>query len=255
MAKLSVIIITHNEERNIQACLESVKWADEIIVVDAFSTDRTVDICRGYTDRIFQRSWRGFSEQKQFALEQASHQWVLSLDADERVSEELKGEIQKLLAEDPPWDGFYVPRRSYFLGKWMRHSGWYPGYQLRLFRKDRARLSGARVHEGFLVQGRIGYLKGDLIHHTHRTLEESFHRLNLYSSLEAQDRLPHQGRVRWHDFFTHAFGAFFRKYVMQKGFLDGVHGLILALITAMLKMALYMKIWELQRKVSDSEES
>lgn len=257
-SRLSATVITKNEAHNIRDCLASVAWADEIIIVDAESTDDTVARCEAFIAslpaeqrpalKIFVRPWPGFAAQKQFALEKAGHEWVLSLDADERVTPELQSEIQNLLQQPDGPAGYYIPRLSSFLGRFMRHSGWYPGYQLRLFRKQLARLSSARVHEGFIIEGRCGHLKNNLLHLTHRTLEESFARMNRYSSLEAQDRAARGERARWWDFFVHPFSAFWSRYVYHQGFRDGVHGLLLALVTATVKMALYMKLWELQQE-------
>lgn len=243
--ELSVIIIVQEEEENIRECLESVKWADEIVVVDSHSQDRTVEICKQYTEKIYQQEWQGFAPKKALALKKATKEWVLSIDADERVTPELKAEIEQILTRGKDCDGYYIPRKSYFLGKWMRHCGWYPGYQLKLFKRDKARVSDVHVHEGFLVNGRVGYLKGDIIHLSHPTLKESFEKLNRESSLEALDRV-HRKRVRWYHFFAHPLAAFFNKFITKKGFLDGIHGLILSIVAAMVKMALYLKIWELQ---------
>ena len=254
MQKVSVIIITQNEEKNIHDCLNSVKWADEIVVVDALSEDRTVDICREYTDKIFQNPWPGYAAQKQFALDHAVHPWVLSIDADERVTLALQQEIVHLMSgELVPFHGYKIPRLSYFLGKAMRYGGWYPGYQLRLFRKDKTRVNHVRVHEGFLVEGACGYLKSDFIHLTHRTVEESLERMNRYSSLEALDRFEQhrRERIRWVHFFLHPLAAFARQYIVKQGFRDGVHGLVLAVITAVVNFALYVKLWELQQASCD----
>jgi len=251
MKKLSVIVITRNEAKNIRECLESVRWADEIIVVDARSSDATVEICRGFTERIFVRDWPGFAAQKQFALDQASCEWVLSIDADERVTPALQQEIRAVLGDIAhQHDGYYMPRLSYFLGKKITHSGWYPGYQLRLFKRDLTKVSTSRVHEGFLVAGSVGYLQSDLLHFTHPSVEESLDRMNRYSSLEALDRFERKKtkRVRWYDFIVHPFSAFARQFFVHQGFRDGVQGFILALISGTVKMALYMKLWELQRK-------
>jgi glycosyltransferase involved in cell wall biosynthesis len=247
MPRLSVTIITLNEEKDIRDCLESVAWADEVLVVDAHSRDRTVEICQEYTHRIFHRRWQGFAAQKQFALEQARHPWVLSLDADERVTPELRDEIQALLKSEPPHDGYYIPRRSYFLGKWLRYGGWYPGYQLRLFRRDRTRVSDALVHEGFIVEGSVGRLHGDLIHLTHPTLEESFSKLNTYSTLEAVGKSTGR-RIRWYDLVVQPFWAFWLRFVVRLGFLDGMHGFLMALVAGMVKAAVYMKTWERQHQ-------
>ncbi|MFZ5518314.1 MAG: glycosyltransferase family 2 protein [Candidatus Zhuqueibacterota bacterium] len=251
MKKLSVIVITRNEEKNIRDCLESVRWADEIIVVDARSSDATAELCKEFTERIFVRDWPGFAAQKQFALDQAKFDWVLSIDADERATPALQRDIRTVLSdENEAPDGYYIPRLSYFLGKKIMHSGWYPGYQLRLFRRDRTKVSASRVHEGFLVDGRVGYLQNDLLHFTHPSVEESLNRMNRYSSLEALDRFERKKtkQVRWYDFIIHPFSAFARQFFVHQGFRDGIQGFILALISGTVKMALYMKLWELQRK-------
>jgi len=254
MSALSVAIITHNEAARIRACLESVSWADEIVVVDAESSDETVSICRDFTDRIFVRPWPGFAKQKQFALEQCRNEWVLSLDADERVRPELAAEIQRVLSAAGPCDGYRLARRSYFIGRWIRHCGWYPGYQLRLFKKDRTTVSLSRVHEGFLVEGRIGELLGDLDHYSHRSLADSLEKMNRYSTLEALDRLE-RGRVRPIDFITHPLSAFFRKYIGRSGYRDGMHGLLLCWISSLLTMAVYMKRWHWQRSTPAEQQA
>lgn len=246
MISLSIAIIAQNEEQNIQACLESVKWADEIIVVDAGSTDGTVEMCREYTDHIFEHEWQGFALQKKFALDQCSNDWVLSIDADERVRPELRDEIRKVLSENKGKDGYRIARRSYFLDKWIRYCGWYPGYQVRLFRRSKTSVSEARVHEGFLVDGQVGTLASDLDHYSHPTLEESLAKLNRYSTLEALDRLERK-KVYWYDFLTHPLSEFLRKYFVQSGFRDGLYGLLLCWISAFLKMSMYMKLYNMQR--------
>jgi glycosyltransferase involved in cell wall biosynthesis len=245
-ARISAIIITENEAYNLRACLESITWVDEIIVVDAGSKDETVAIAREFTDKIYHNPWPGFAAQKQFALERATEPWVLSIDSDERVTPELRDEILALLVSASNLhSGYYIPRLSTFLGKFIYHCGWYPGYQLRLFQREHGRLTTARVHEGFVVEGTAGYLQQHLLHYTHPTLAESLKRMNRYSSLEAMDRAARR-RVRWWDFIFHPLAAFFNKFIGLKGYKDGVHGFLLALVTAQVKMALYMKIWEIQ---------
>ncbi len=246
---ISVIIITYNEEKNIGPCLESVRWADERIVVDSFSRDRTVEIAKSMGAKVFQRLWSGFADQKRFALEQANHSWILNVDADERVSEELKKGILKILSEGTFRDGFYMPRRSYFLGKWIKHGGWYPGYVLRLFRKEKAVLPDVKVHEGFLVDGSTAYLKGDLLHNTHPTIGQSLEKMVSRNQWIAQERIKQgQKKVRWYDLIFHPAAAFSKKYISRKGFLDGIQGFILALVDVIVKLALYMAIWDLQHK-------
>jgi glycosyltransferase involved in cell wall biosynthesis len=242
---LSVAIIAGNEEKNIGDCLESVKWADEIIVVDSESTDRTVEIARKYTDKVFVRKWEGYAPQKQFAIEQATCDWILSLDADERASPELKEEIEKVLESETEYDGFYIPRRNFFLGKWIKSCGWYPNYQLRLFKRGRGYVTARKVHEGFVVDGKVGYLKGDIIHYTHMELKSTFAKINEYSSLSAEEKV-HRKKVRGIDLILHPLSAFLGHYMLRGGFRDGVHGLMVSLIHAMTNMQTYMKIWELQ---------
>ncbi len=244
MNNLSVIIITYNEEKNISACLQSVDWADEIIIVDANSTDNTVKICEKFTNKIFKRTWPGFAKQKSFALSNCSYPWVLSVDADERVRPELKTEIISTL-ETPCYDGYKIARRSYFMGKWIKHCGWYPGYQVRLFNRDKTHLSNKRVHEGFIVKGNIGTLQHDLDHYSHPDIHTSIEKLNTYTTLEAIDRVENK-TVYSYDFLTHFVSAFWNKYVARKGFLDGISGFLLSWISAFLKMVLYMKIYHFQ---------
>ncbi len=250
---LSVAIIAGNEERNIGDCLESVKWADEIIVVDSESTDRTVEIARGYTDKVFVKKWEGYTIQKQFAIDQASCDWILSLDADERVSPELKAEIEKILEEETEYDGFYIPRRNFFLGKWVKSCGWYPNYQLRLFRRGKGYVTKRKVHEGFVVDGKVGYLKGDIIHFTHMELKSTFAKVNEYSSLSAEEKVGRK-KVKGFHLIFHPLSAFLSHYIIRGGFKEGVHGLMVSLIHAMTNMQTYMKIWELQN-VKKSDEN
>lgn len=246
---ISVIVITKNEARHIRDCLRTVAWADEIIVVDAESSDNTRELCREFTNRIFVRPWTGFAEQKQFALDQATQPWVLSIDADERVPDSLAQEIGDLLQAAPEYDGFMIPRLSTFLGKPIYHGGWYPGYQVRLFRREKCRLSQSRVHEGFIVDGTIGALKNHMRHFTHATLQESLARLNRYSSLEALDRFERRSgkRIHWWELLAHPGAEFFRKFIAKSGWRDGMHGLVMALVSAMVKLSLYAKLWEMQK--------
>jgi len=261
--RLSVIIITQNEAHLLGECLASVAFADEIIIVDGGSTDETQALCREFAAqqqqrggpqvRLFVRPWPGFAAQKQFAFEQARGEWILSLDSDERITPALAAEIQSVLQDPTAADGYYLPRLSTFLGKFMRHGGWYPGYQLRLFRAARARLINTHAHEGFEVTGTRAHLQHDMLHYTHRTLEESLARMNRYSSLEALDRAGR--RVHWWDFFFRPLAAFWNKYVAKQGWRDGQHGLVLALVTAMVKLALYLKLWEAQQKAGTDADS
>ncbi len=246
--RLSVLIVTQNQAHQIGECLQSVAWADEIVVVDAFSTDGTAEIARRSGARVVQHRWQGFAKQRKIALAQATGDWCLAVDSDERVTPELREEIEGILRKGGGgYAGFYVARKSFFLNRWIRHAGWYPGYQLRLFRRELATVTERNVHEGFVVNGSVGFLQNPMLHFTQPTLGVAYDRVNVYTSLEARDRLGRK-RVCARDFVLHPVSAFLRKYVSQKGFLDGLHGFVLSAISALYNMLLYMKIWELQHR-------
>lgn len=248
--KLSVIIITKNEEKNIKECLESVKWADEIILVDAFSTDRTIDIAKSYTDKIFQREWIGFAAQKNFALSLAANEWILSLDADERVSQDLKLKIQNLLVDEKylkVYDGFLIKRDNYFLGKLIRSCGWNRDFQLRLFKKSKTKLTNRLVHEGFEVYGKIGKIAEPIIHLSYKSFNDAIAKINHYSSLEAIEKSTKKKA----NIFTIIFYPilyFLQHFIFRYGFIDGIYGFFVSLLHAWTKMLVQIKIWELQHK-------
>jgi len=243
MQKISAIIIAGREEINIAACLESVRWADEIVVVNSESKDRTVEIAKQFTDKVFVRKWEGYASQKDFSLQQANNEWVLSIDADERISSELCEEILNL--DFSRADGFFIPRRNYFLNKVIRSCGWSPDYQLRLFKKSKTRLSNRQVHEGFVVDGKKGYLKNELIHYTHTSLTNTLEKVNEYSTLEAQEK-SQRIKMSGVKIFMKPLWEFFHHFIIRRGFSDGVHGLMVSIIHAMTKTQVYMKIWEMQ---------
>src|SRR5437660_743360 len=191
--KITATVITLNEEHNLAAALESLSFADEIIVVDSESTDRTVEIARQFTDRVFVRPWPGYSAQKNFAAEQASNDWVFSLDADERVSKELGRVIATLKNTEPPAAGFEMKRCAFYLGRWIKHSGWYPDYKLRLYDRTRGRWRGDYVHETLEADGRVERLEGDLLHYTVRNASQHHLRMDRYTTLAAA-KLYAQGK-------------------------------------------------------------
>lgn len=247
MTRLSVAVITWNEEERLRACLESVAWADEIVVVDAESTDKTVALAREFTDRIWVRPWPGFAVQKNFALDQATGEWILSLDADERVTPELRAEIQRVLAADGPADGYALPRKNLFWGAWVRHGGLYPDWQLRLFRRGRGRFVERAVHESIQVRGRVTRLAQPLLHESYRSLEEFIHRSNRYSTLAAEQWLASGRRVGSLDLIARPFGRFASMYLLRGGFLDGWRGLLLAILYAHYVFLRTAKALEAQR--------
>jgi glycosyltransferase involved in cell wall biosynthesis len=244
---ISALVITKNEAENIRDCLASLQWVDEIVVVDAESADGTVAFARAFTDKIFVRPWAGFAAAKEFALAQCTGEWVLWIDADERVTPALRDEIIAALGRNPAAVGFEMPRLANFLGKWIRHGGWYPGYVLRLFRREAGRFNEKQVHEGVQIAGEIGRLKNHLLHYTDSNLQQYFEKLNRYTSLAAEE-LHRRGR-RFHlwDLLLRPGWFFFRMYVLKVGFLDGVHGFILALLSAMHVLTKYAKLWEKQK--------
>lgn len=250
MNALSVIIITYNEEPDIEACLESVAWADEIVVVDCGSADRTVEVCRRYTDRVSRVERHGSGQQKQDALDQATMPWVLNVDADERVSPDLKQEIQAVLSRDVPYDGYCIPRRSRFLGRTIRHAGWGSDRPLRLFRRSNVRVTATQVHEGFIVDGPVGTLTTHLEHDAYKSLYQYIEKLNEYTSIEVRNRLRAQPdrRIGWTHLMLAPLSFFWKTYVVKRGFLDGFHGLLLCVLSSISVMIGYAKVWEYQMR-------
>ena len=246
MSSLSVIIITKNEAANIRACIESIAWADEIIVVDSGSDDDTVEICRELGAQVFQLDWPGFGVQKNRALSYASKEWILSLDADERVTPELRAEIEAAISSGQA-DGFKLPRLSSFCGRFMRHSGWYPDYVLRLFRRGQGHFSEALVHESVQLQGSVSRLQQPLLHYSYRDFEDVLSKLNNYSGAAATmlQRRGKQGGLA--QAVLHGLWAFIRTYFLRAGFLDGREGFMLAVMNAENSYYRYIKLWLKQK--------
>jgi glycosyltransferase involved in cell wall biosynthesis len=232
MARLTVVIVTLNEEARIRSCLESVAWADEIVVVDSESQDKTVQIAREVTDHVLVRAWPGYAAQKNFAVAQASGDWILSLDADETVSPALRADIERVLHADGPAAGYSVPRRNIFWNAWVRHGGLYPDWQLRLFRRGHGTFSRRAVHESVRVDGPVERLAGHLEHRSYRDVEDFVTRANRYSSLAAEEWMASGRRARMSDVLTRPLGRFLSMYVARAGFLDGWRGLLLAALYA-----------------------
>lgn len=243
MFPVSVAIVTKDEEQNIEDALKSVADAQEIIVVDSFSSDRTVEICRKYTGKIYQHEWQGFARQKQKSVDYAVGQWVLVLDADERVTPDLKAEMMEKIA-DTDCSGFYIPRENYFIGKWIKHGGWWPDRTLRLFRKDRGHFEIREVHEKVVVDGRTGCLKNPLKHFTYRSISEFIRRNDTYSSLAAREMMKNSCKAGVFTLAVKPFSTFLKMYFVRLGFLDGMHGLILASLYSYYTFLKYAKTWE-----------
>jgi glycosyltransferase involved in cell wall biosynthesis len=246
---VSVALITKNEEANLRRTLESVRWASEIVIVDSGSTDGTAEVAREFGAKFLVEPWRGFGAQKNFAIAQCTGEWVLSLDADEEVSPELSQEIQALLGGSPDAEGYFVPRRNFFLGRWIRRGGYSPDPKLRLFRRGAAQFEERAVHETMQCSGRTGRLRGSLLHHAYPTLESYIEHMNRYSTLGAGQVLA-RGRGRrglvsflWNVVVTPA-ATFLYNYVLRAGFLDGREGLLLHLYHSAYVSWKYAKAWE-----------
>jgi len=245
---ITVYTLTFNEARQIRDTLESVKWADEIIVVDSFSTDGTLEIAREYGARIISERFCGFGKLRNMALSAARHDWILSIDADERCTPELAAEVRRELSKGPAFDAYHVPRKSHFLGKWMRHSGWYPDYrQPQLFNRRHFRYREELVHEGYSLNGRLGYLTEHALQHPWATVEIANHKLERYSTLMAQRYAETGKRASVFKSVVSPFGMFVKVYFVQRGFLDGRHGFILAALYTHYTFLKYAKLWEMQQ--------
>jgi glycosyltransferase involved in cell wall biosynthesis len=245
MATLTVITLTLNEERNINACLASARWADELIVIDSGSTDRTIEIARGFTPHVFSIAWEGYGAARNYALQKASGDWILWLDADERVTPELAREIRSLLSgDDKNVDGYAIARRAYFLGRWIRHSGWYPGRVVRLFKRGKGRFSETRVHEQLQIAGMTATTEHDLLHLTDPDLAHYLNKFNKYTSLAADDMVTAGRPFRLRDLLLRPPFQFVKMYVLRRGFQDGIQGFILAVLSSAYVFTKYAKLWE-----------
>ena len=243
--RLSVVIVTRDEEERIRTCLESIAWADELIVIDAESADKTASIARELTDHVVVRPWPGYAAQKNFGLDLARGAWILSLDADETVSPALRQEIEAIVERDGPHDGYEMPRRNIFWGRWVRHGGLYPDWQVRLFRRGRGRFGQRAVHESVRVEsGDVGRLTGHLEHRSYRDVADFLARADRYSTLAAEDWIAQGRHVHAWDFVGRPLGRFLGMYVVGRGFLDGWRGFLLASLYAYYVLIRTAKIWE-----------
>ena len=245
MNSISTIIITRNEEKNIRDCLVAVRWTDEIVVVDTGSTDKTVAIAKKITSKVFTHRWEGFGAARQFALSKCTKYWVLSVDADERVTPQLKEEILAALSTgNNHAAGYAVPIKACFLGRWILHCGWYPAYKTRIFRRDRSSYSESKLHEAIQVQGEILELKSDLLHYTDPNLFHYFEKLNQYTSLGADQIVQEGTEFRVSQLLLRPFWTFIKMYFIKAGFLDGIQGFILCVLSSCYVFTKYAKLWE-----------
>ena len=248
--KLSAVVIAFNDAPNMRRCLESLEWVDEIVVIDSHSTDGTTEICMEYTDKVFHYPFRGFGALRNQAMTHAAHDWIFSLDTDEWTTPEIQQEIKMLLAQEPSVKAYFVPRRNYFLGRWIKHCGWYPDYrQPQLFHKAHMQYREDLVHEGFEVKGQSEYLQSHVEQIPFRTIDQYFAKMDRYSTLRAEDMYQQGRRFRAHQLISHPLFTFLKMFVLRRGVLDRQPGLILSILYAYYAFVKYAKLWELQKDV------
>ena len=248
MPPVTVTVITKNEAEALADALRSVSWADEIIVVDADSADATVAIARQFTERVYVRPWNGYVDQKNHAASLASHDWILSLDADERVTPRLAEEIRGVMTSEPAARAFRMPRVSFYFGRWMRTTDMYPDFQLRLYDRRHARWEGKYVHESVRADGAVAYLKNELQHHPYRDLSEHLVRMDRYTTLAARQMHEQGRRTSAISMVVHFKLAFLRNYILKGGFRDGTAGFVVSLVNSYYVFLKLAKLWELQKE-------
>ena len=247
--KISACITAGNEGNKIRRCLESVRWCDEIVVVDSFSTDRTAEICREFTDRVYQHEWLGYIGSKNLIRELARYEWLLYLDADEEVSSALRDEIQHEFHQGVnEVAGYRCPRRVYYLGRWIRHGEWYPDYKLRLFRKGAGRSEGEEPHDHVVVNGQVKTLRSPIYHYTYDDLHDHVETINRYTTITAQEKFRKGARFHWYDYSIRPLWRFLKAYFFKLGLLDGMQGLVIARVSAFGVRMKYAKLWALERE-------
>ena len=246
-ATLTVIVPTFNEEDNLRDCLESVLWADDIFVVDSFSTDHTLEIARQYTDHIVQHEYVNSATQKNWAIPQAKSDWVMVLDSDERVTPQLRERIQDVLTNGTEFDGFNIRRMTIFFGKLIRHCGWHRDYLVRLWRNGKGRYEDLEVHANVLVDGRVGRIHEYFLHNTYRSMDHYLTKFGRYTTWSANDLYKQGKKPSWNNLFWRPQWRFFRMFFLRFGFLDGKHGLILCALAAFSVFMKYAKLWDRRR--------
>jgi glycosyltransferase involved in cell wall biosynthesis len=253
MINISVYVLTKNEEKHIRKCIESVKWADEIVIVDDFSTDSTIEISKSMGCKVVQNKFEYFGKQRNFALTQCSNDWVICLDADEMITPKLKEEIEQELKNIPRADTFIAPRKSKFINRWILHSGWYPDYRHPvLFNKNRMKYKDQLVHEDIEYDGKKVYFKGDILHYPYDTIKQFVKKSDFYAGLCSKEMFEHGEKFKVLNLFINPSVMFFKMYIIKKGFLDGLTGLILALLYSFFYTLMkYVKLWELENKCSN----
>lgn len=249
MKQISAVLITYNEEDKIEACLESlVGLCEDIVVLDSFSTDSTVELSSRFTDRIIQEEWRGYARQKQLATDFAEHDWVLSIDGDEKLSTRLRQELLEWKAkpDDENYNSYRLPRLTFFMGRWIRHTTWYPDWQVRLFRRSKAQWQGGSIHEGVTAEGVQGKFSGHLLHYTYSSISEYLVQLENFSSLSAIDYHKQGKKVGVLRLVLAPPSVFLKNYIARAGFRDSIPGLVVSILASVSTFFKYLKLWELQ---------
>lgn len=252
MEKITVIVPVCNEEKNLEACLDRLTWADELLVVDSGSKDRTLEIARRFSARILEHEYVNSATQKNWAIPQARHDWVLIIDADERVTESLREEIQKVLVREggPDCEGYRIRRVTYFWGKPIHHCGWQNDRVLRLFNRHKGRYEDKEVHADVILGGKSGNLKEPLLHYTYHDFNQYFRKFQRYTDWGALELAKRGKTAEWRHLLLHPLFRFLRMYIFQRGFMDGLHGLVLCMLAAFSVFTKYAKLWEINRKES-----
>ncbi|MFH1778831.1 MAG: glycosyltransferase family 2 protein [Candidatus Omnitrophota bacterium] len=245
---ISVVVIVKNEEKRIAECLESVKWADEIVVLDDMSEDKTVEIAKRYTDKVHQRKMDIEGRHRNYAYSLAKNKWVLSLDADERATPQLKDEIEGVVRTKDEYYGFSIPIRNYIGDYWIKHGGWYPSPQVRLFKKDHFRYEEAEVHPRIIMPDPRGFLKSDIIHYNYKDFHDAVRKLNKQTTLEATKWIRDKRKMTLFKALWRTVDRFIRRYFGKKGYRDGVIGLALAVFSGFYQFLTYAKYWELKQR-------
>jgi (heptosyl)LPS beta-1,4-glucosyltransferase len=253
MSKISIVISAFNEEKNIERCLKSLAFADEIVVVDNSSSDNTIEIAKKYTDKVFtqKNNPAEIDLQKNFGFEKATNEWILSIDADEEVSPELADEVKKILEAKPSSiasiNGFWIPRKNFMFGKWIKeNTGWYPDYQLRFFRKGQGKYVSKAVHKDLFVEGETEKLKEHIVHHNYDSIEQYVKKILIYAPNEAEEYLRGNYKFSYFDAIRFPLNDFMAWFFARKGYKDGFHGLVLALMQAFYHFLVFAFIWEKQ---------
>jgi glycosyltransferase involved in cell wall biosynthesis len=245
---ITVIVPTLNEAENLRDCLESVRWADDVFVVDSFSTDGTLDIAAEFTDHVVQHEYVNSATQKNWAIPQATGDWIMVVDADERVTDELRDRVLDILQNGTEFDGFSIRRMTTFFGRLIKHCGWHKDYLVRLWRNGKGRYEDLHVHADVLVDGKVGTIHEHFIHHTYRTFDQYLEKFGRYTTWAAEDLRKRGKRASFTNLLLRPMWRFWRMYVLRLGFLDGLHGLILCTLAAFSVFMKYAKLWDMRRQ-------